>query len=222
MSDEGFHEIEPRGKQLVFLFMAATVVSVVIFLCGVMVGRGVPSPGRADDPEFAHDPSVDPTAVAHAAAAPLSRGAPVSMNEALTYDERLEAETPVAETLRAPVEAASNVPEPASEPIPADARRPSAPAAAEPPVAGATEPRLAEPPGNGYVVQVMAARTREEADRLARGLLAKGYPAFVTVSTADTSSRFRVRVGKYNSLREARSMAERLEKQEQFNIWITR
>ena len=41
MSDEGFHEIQLNGKQLVFLFMAATVVSVVIFLCGVMVGRGV-------------------------------------------------------------------------------------------------------------------------------------------------------------------------------------
>ena len=28
-------------KQLVFFFMAATVVSVVVFLCGVLVGRGV-------------------------------------------------------------------------------------------------------------------------------------------------------------------------------------
>jgi cell division septation protein DedD len=41
MGDEGFHEIQLNGKQLVFLFMAATVVSVVIFLSGVMVGRGV-------------------------------------------------------------------------------------------------------------------------------------------------------------------------------------
>ena len=39
--DEGFHEIQLNGKQLVFLFIAATVVSVVIFLCGVLVGRGV-------------------------------------------------------------------------------------------------------------------------------------------------------------------------------------
>ena len=36
--DDGFHEIQLNGKQLVFLFMAATVVSVVIFLCGVLVG----------------------------------------------------------------------------------------------------------------------------------------------------------------------------------------
>ena len=44
--DDGFHEIQLNGKQLVFLFMAATVVSVVIFLCGVLVGRGV----RAERP----------------------------------------------------------------------------------------------------------------------------------------------------------------------------
>ena len=39
-TDDGFHEIQLSGKQLVFLFMATTVVSVVIFLCGVLVGRG--------------------------------------------------------------------------------------------------------------------------------------------------------------------------------------
>jgi hypothetical protein len=41
MSDDGFREIQLSGKQLVFLFMATTVVSVAIFLCGVLVGRGV-------------------------------------------------------------------------------------------------------------------------------------------------------------------------------------
>lgn len=39
--DEGFHEIQLNGKQLVFLFMAASVVAGVIFLLGVFVGRGV-------------------------------------------------------------------------------------------------------------------------------------------------------------------------------------
>ena len=39
--DDGFHEIQLNGKQLVFLWMATTFVSIVIFLCGVLVGRGV-------------------------------------------------------------------------------------------------------------------------------------------------------------------------------------
>ena len=41
ITDDGFHEIQLSGKQLVFLFMMTTAVSVVIFLCGVLVGRGV-------------------------------------------------------------------------------------------------------------------------------------------------------------------------------------
>ena len=48
MSDEGVHEIQLNGKQLVFMFMAVTVVAVVIFLCGVMVGRGVRAPRAAE------------------------------------------------------------------------------------------------------------------------------------------------------------------------------
>ena len=45
--DDAFREIQLNGKQLVFLFMVATVVSVVIFLCGVFVGRGVQGRTRA-------------------------------------------------------------------------------------------------------------------------------------------------------------------------------
>ncbi|MGE3511099.1 MAG: SPOR domain-containing protein [Vicinamibacterales bacterium] len=56
--DDGFHEIQLNGKQLVFVFMATTVVLVVTFLCGVLVGRGV----RAQRPEVARveePPAVD-------------------------------------------------------------------------------------------------------------------------------------------------------------------
>jgi cell division protein FtsN len=223
MADEGFHEIELKGKQLVFLFMAATVVSVVIFLCGVMVGRGVRTPDAAVSPERAQDVTVDPTAVVQAAPtpAPAPEGAPVSTKEALTYDQRLEADSPIAETLRPAVEPASNVPEPPSEPLPAREPRTTAATPVEKPRAAA-EPQVAEPAGNGYVVQVMAARTRAEADRIARGLGSKGFPAFVTMAGGATPTPYRVRVGKYNNLREAESMAQRLKKEEQFNTWITR
>jgi len=54
--DDGFHEIQLSGKQLVFLFMATTLVAVVIFLCGVRVGRGVKGDGTADQSDGS-DPS---------------------------------------------------------------------------------------------------------------------------------------------------------------------
>src|SRR5215471_11952184 len=58
--DDGFHEIQLNGKQLVFLFMAATVVSVVIFLCGVLVGRGVRAERTlSGDAESAQSPIAD-------------------------------------------------------------------------------------------------------------------------------------------------------------------
>src|SRR5687768_9042008 len=76
--DDGFHEIQLSGKQLVFLFMATTVVSVVIFLCGIIVGRGVraeralgedipetplavaPSPAPTDTVADAGPPAAEP------------------------------------------------------------------------------------------------------------------------------------------------------------------
>jgi cell division septation protein DedD len=211
MADEGFHEIELKGKQLVFLFMAASVVSVVIFLLGVMVGRGVPPAAAAEETVLTEDASVDPTAVVDPAPTRQPEGAPVSTQEDLSYDDRLEADTPRPEALKPAVEATAHVPEPAVEPIPAE----------EPP-APPPNPKLDEPAGKGYVVQVMATRTRADAERLAQSLGAKGYPAFVTMSPAATPTPFRVRVGKYNNIREAQSVSTRLEKEEQFKPWVTR
>lgn len=239
MQDEAFHEIQLNGKQLVFLFMAATVVAVVIFLCGVMVGRGVPVQRAGDVTDVPIEAAIDPTAAAQAppaAAASTTAGAPIAAGETLTYPDRLAEPTPSVETLKTPVETAtatSSVPSPAperpSEPakqVAAPARQvaaaPAKPDAATPakPVAVATAP-LSEPEGSGFVVQVAAVRERSEADSMARRLSTKGYPAFVTTAPGGVQM-FRVRVGKFNDRREAESVAGRLEKEEQFKPWITR
>jgi cell division septation protein DedD len=208
MSDKGFHEIQLNGKQLVFLFMAATVVSVVIFLCGVMVGRGVVRAQEGTSLAVAAvDVPSDPTVVAQPApAAGSATDAPLSTQETLTYPDRLEQQEPPVETIR---ELPPPVPEPTAgvvtpvEPGPLSA------------------PDVAEPAGSGFVVQVAAVRERGEADTIARRLSTRGYPAFVT-SPAGAPHLFRVRVGKYPDRREAESIASRLEKEEQFKPWITR
>ena len=212
MSDEGFHEIQLNGKQLVFLFMAATVVSVVIFLCGVMVGRGVQVQQAnvlAASADLVADPTASPrdTAAAPAAAAP--EGAPLTSQETLTYTSRLEEAEPPVETL---TETTPSMPAPAPAEVP-ERETPARPAAASV-VPG-------EPAGPGFVVQVAAVTERGEADVIARRLSGKGYPAFVT-TPAGVSKVFRVRVGKFRDRREAESVAGRLEKEEQFKPWITR
>src|SRR5438067_2254659 len=105
MADEGLHEIQLNGKQLVFLFMASTVVAVVIFLCGVMVGRGVRAQRPAEAIEASVDAASDPTASATtspvpAAASSASSNGPVASSETLTYPERLEGQAPAEETLK--------------------------------------------------------------------------------------------------------------------------
>ena len=248
MSDDGFHEIQLDGKQLVFLFMAATVVAVVIFLCGVMVGRGVPIRAAApiDSPEQA---ALDPTASLQGVSVTQTiandDNAPVAAQETLTYPTLLEDPNPPFETL-APFDRAQGAePAPlvtaraaAPKPVFAPSPKPAAPVAAAPtpkPAAAAAKPAaaapkptaatpkpingaLAEPSGNGFVVQVAAVRQRAEADTIARRLSGKGYPAFVTIAGAN----FRVRVGKFNDRREAETVAGRLEREERFKPWITR
>lgn len=240
MSNEEFHEIQLNGKQLVFLFMAATVVAVVIFLCGVMVGRGVPTRAAApiNSPEQA---PLDPTAALGVPATQTlaTDNAPITALETLTYPTLLEDPNPPAETL-APASAPPPAPAPvvtpravvvnrAPKPVPvakpvttATATSPARPAAAKPAAVNPTPPAgttaLAEPRGNGFVVQVAAVRQRAEADTIARRLSSKGYPAFVTTAGAN----FRVRVGKFDDRREAERMAGRLEREEQFKPWITR
>ena len=214
MANEPLHEIQLNGKQLVFLFMSVTVVAVVIFLAGVMVGRGVRSPQTAIESAIV-DGLTDPTVNTPAAGSPASNSDPTQApEETLSYRERLEG--PAAqENLR-----------PASEPKPV----PAAPAPAPAPARAASKPTptpvpamaagLKEPAGAGFVVQVAATREQREATTIAQRLVSKGYPAFVTTTTS-TPVMFRVRVGKYKDRREAETVEARLERQEEFKPWVT-
>lgn len=217
-SDDAFHEIQLNGKQLVFLFMAVVVASVVIFLLGVLVGRGV----RAErGPVEALTQPAAP-ATEGIIAAPAARGTQLSAaKEELSYPNRLASNNPPAETLPTPRADAAD--EPAKAPASASAR------AEIPASSGETSPkrpgiqsREGGLAGNGFSIQVAALRQRAEADSVARGLSAKGYPAFVMNPDAGAPAVFRVRVGKFKDRREAESVAARLQKEEQFKPWIVR
>jgi DedD protein len=239
MSDEGLHEIQLNGKQLVFLFMTATVVAVVIFLCGVMVGRGVPA--QRGTPVLAADGS-DPTtsdeastvaSATEAAATPAasSSSASPSSKLGLTYPNRLEEPEPVAEEVPVGLPAhepfattaVARVPPPAPKPDAKPAPGKNAPAAvATSATAPAKEAADATPGGAGFVVQVAAVRQRGEADAIRGRLARKGYPAFIATAGTPGAPTYRVRVGKFPSRREADAMAAKLEREEQFKPWVTR
>jgi cell division septation protein DedD len=233
--DDGFHEIQLSGKQLVFLFMATTVVSIVIFLCGVLVGRGVQyarggvagAAGLASD---AVDGSDD-----DAAATPAS-GEPTPLN-GLSYPESLRAgdgaPAPVAAgaasdlgkatpSVAPPPTAAAAAPVPppavvASRDVPQDAPAPKAAPPAAPP---SSAPAPAE--DGGFTVQVTALKNKPEADAIAQRLQTRGYKAYVVAPAAGGQVIYKVRVGVNMQRQEADKVMRRLQNEEKFKPWITR
>jgi cell division septation protein DedD len=243
-AEDGFHEIQLSGKQLVFLFMATTVVSVVIFLCGVLVGRGVrvttmpadlatadvspdlgPSASRTT-PES----TLPPPAVSTPASTPSASASATAPAEELSYAERLLRDTPPEENLKqapaTPAKPAPPAPAPApapavQEPVATKAPAPRPPAPA--PASAAAASTASDPSGPGFAVQVAISKDRREADTLAKELIGKGYPAFVMdPAKGAPAGIYRVRVGKYKNRKDAEEIAARLKTNEQFAPWIAR
>jgi len=247
MAEDRFHEIQLSSKQLVFLFMAAAVVAAVIFLSGVMVGRGVravkePLEGagalsaQAAEPPAGGGTRVSPPGEVPSAP-PSARTQPAG--DELSYYSRLEAagspkETlkaapPTPETpgpdLKAKPAAAPPPPRPSTQPArPSDSAVTSPPpkTVATPPAGAAvadTE-RPAGQAGGVFSVQVGALRNRAGADAIVKSLAAKGYDAYV-VGPQGSSSLYRVRVGRFKDRRDAEDLMRRLEK-ENYKPLITR
>jgi cell division septation protein DedD len=198
MSDEGFHEIQLNGKQLVFLFMAATVVSVVIFLCGVMVGRGVP-----DRSALAANESAGATPE------------PAPDND--YFDDLVNGQK---DTRVGTAKGRASV-APPKQREPAPAAKPPVSAAAKPAAAPAAVVERTSS-SSGYAVQLAAVRERSEADAIARRLVSKGYQAYVLVPQPGKPPVYRVQVGRFKNRSEADKIASRLRKNEQFKPWVTR
>jgi len=201
--------------------MAATVVSVVIFLCGVLVGRGVRAT-RGTDVESAELSAAEPApqqaaspgTPTPAGSDPTTASAPQAVDD-LSYFNRLEGKKPAPEQLKSerPADA------------PPSGKAAAAQRAAAPPPAAKEANRAAatgEPQGTGYAVQIAALNVRSEADAIAKRLTAKGYAAYVLSPATGTPQIYRVRIGKFGSRREAETMATKLEKEEQFKPWVTR
>jgi cell division septation protein DedD len=211
--DEGFHEIQLNGKQLVFLFMAATVVSVVIFLCGVLVGRGVKAQlvGSGDNTpattiaETTPTPTQPPTPAPAPAAGsdPTTAPPPPPASDELSYYNRLEKQGTPPEQLksgsaadRAGAHAAAArpvAPPPVKESAPAKAPAKELVAAKEP--APAKEP----PPAKGPAPVKESAPAQSSA-----------AAAATTASSEPAGQGFAVQIAALNVRSEADAIAKRL------------
>ena len=192
--------------------MAATVVSVVIFLCGVLVGRGVRAERATQSAEnttatIEPAPQAVPAEKPPAGSDPTTAAPPPTVDD-LSYFNRLEKQTQPAEQLKA------DPPKQAAQAAPVkDTPPPPAPREVAPPPA---------PAGDGYVIQVAAMPEHGVADAMAKRLTTKGYSAFVMTADGARPTMYRVRIGRFKTRREAESVAAKLQKEEQFKPWVTK
>jgi cell division septation protein DedD len=222
-ADDGVREIQLSGKQLVFVFMATTVVAVVIFLCGVMVGLGV-RPERSEAASLGGDQA---TPAQGGEPAPTSAPAP----PAGTDDLKLTAASDLTRAEPAPVQERATAPAVAS---PAPSRSPSPVPSASPSPSAPPSPRSTPAPApsvaagaevqpGDYTVQVAGLRERSAAEAMVKRLMGKGYAAFIVDPVVGAPAPvYRVRVGRYPSRAEAEDVARRLEREERFKPFVTR
>jgi cell division septation protein DedD len=225
--DDGFHEIHLSGKQLFALFMATVVVSVVIFLIGVFVGRNVRTQQalaaeRLNDsaaalaPAPVRQPAPAPAASESALEAAEPPTPPAETDE-LSYKRRLEGPSS-SESLKTPAAAPAAPPVPRPAPAQATQTRAAAPAPAPQADAAGT---IGTPRPGTWVIQIHVLRDRTAANGIVRRLSGKGYPAFLVAAGPPTGS-YKIQVGRYRDRNEAQKVIDRLKKEEQFNPWITR
>jgi DedD protein len=229
MSDQNFHEIQLSGKQLVFLFISAVGVAVVIFLLGVSVGRGVREVALAGAGVDTGAPGDTVVATNPPPATPAP--GELSYHDTLQGQGRAGRGTPPAAPPEPPPQqqppaATAQTPPPASPATPQTNPAPPQTNPAPPPQQSAAPPPKTPPPApadkpadtaskaapkpsaNGrWDVQVMALRSKEGADKLASDLKSKGYPAFVA---NPARGLYRVRVGPFAKRAEAEQIAARL------------
>ncbi|MBA3640145.1 MAG: SPOR domain-containing protein [Acidobacteria bacterium] len=205
-TDDGFHEIQLSRKQLVFLFMVSSVALILVFLFGVLVGRGTtfkePEVSIASDQsaEIQSTPPEDPKPIPAEDPAGAPPAGPLSYPTVLT-DKTSDVPAAPKPTVEPPAAA------PADEPK-APAVKPDAPVA-RPADTGLNVPTSGKP--GQWVIQVAALKTRRAAAESVQRLIGKGYDAYLE----DTAKGlYRVRIGKFKDRDDALRVARRLEKEE--------
>ena len=226
MADQGYHEIQLSGKQLVFLFMCAVVLTVVVFLFGVSVGRGanVSSVQAATPP-----PATTDTVVPADTPPPPTQTSPkeLSYADVLAGGDSSKAAPPAPAAEPPPVATTEPAPAPKAEPAPAKTEPvPPAPQKQAPlqaaPAPAAKTPAKTAPALNGFYVQVGAFAGIEVASQQVTKLQAKGYPAYVFTEPEGTPGpRYKVRVGPYSARPQAEETRRNLVK-EGYNPFIQR
>ena len=238
--DSDHYDVQFTTRQLVLLFGLLIVIVVGVFVGGIVIGRGmVPGAAEAMTARRASPAPVPPPS--EAAAVPEApkedalrlpiRSEPAPASPAVSRTASRTASPAPAPERSAPVR-----PDPSPAPAARPATRPAARTASTSPEQlanrslAAARPRAANNPAPAgasdrpkpaatgkFTIQVAAFRERAAAERMLQQLAARGIEGYLEGTPAGI---FRVRVGRFESREEARTLAARLES-EQFATLVT-
>ncbi len=212
--DGAYYEVQLNNKQLVFFFMAALAIAVVVFLCGVMVGRGVRDATLA----VAQN---DITAGTLPKATSTPRATTVAARPALDYTPRLESdEVPKRLEPMRSTSPENTAGQPPREAAPAPrASVPATPAQTAPPPPAPRRASTLGADSGAFTIQVVALKTEDAAQSLLSRLRGKNYRAYLEAGS--DAGLHRVRVGRFATRAEAETVAAKLRDEEKFRPYIT-
>jgi FtsZ-interacting cell division protein ZipA len=243
--EKSYYEIQLDNKQLILVFLAAVTVCVLIFVLGVMIGKGqketeIAAAARTEKNVAVAEPD------ANTPSQPLSDTASETRSEKKTAEKETrkkpqpssekEAEaatpTPVSnkkqyayEDLdrKEPDEKKPAVEEkkpPVQEKKQAEAA-PVAEPVSDKPETTDTEDNVPKPSGGAqYTVQIMATSSRPKAEQQITTLKSKGYKPFLDESKNGDASVFKVRVGRFADTQDAKAMAAKIKKDLGLETWV--
>ncbi len=236
--EAGYYEIQLNNKQLVFFFMAAVATSVVIFLCGVMVGRGVRDATlAAGGNSIMSKPQVGKSG--QSGRSMKTTVPPADVRRELDFPKRLEAETVDAE-LQTPASnpeqlvasvrksrktrkttepnAKAGSTSEVSQEASAKPKK-SLPKSTPPKRAASADPGVIGGERGAFTIQVVALKTEESAASLVKRLKDASYRAYL--EPGGSAGLYRVRVGRFGSRGEAEQVAAQLRDVQKFKPYIT-
>jgi cell division protein FtsN len=197
---------------------AVTVIIVLVFALGIVVGRKWPH--HADPAHTVAEPTKKPAPVARRSGL-VEPGPERPPQEKLTFYQTLTAPmsvTPPPTKVSLPAKGEAAKPRPETERTPGDraagdvtpARAPK-PGKPSIPADRASARPAAEVRTGDWAVQVGAFKDRDQAESVRKPLAAAGYDAYLATVTADDGqTRYKVRLGSFKTRDEAARMADRV------------
>ncbi|HSP06988.1 MAG TPA: SPOR domain-containing protein [Acidobacteriota bacterium] len=239
--EKSYYEIQLDNKQLILVFLAGVTVCVLVFILGVMVGKGkkeaeMVSASRNEitpvkpQPDLSQPQEIQPAA--EQAKTPADQGThknkkgepagqqqvaatQPSKGDGMVYDDldKTDKEAPLTPK-----------PQPAApaKQTTADALKDVASKTQEPPAETAPpDNNASKNGGTRYTVQVMATGSKEKAEQQLNYLKSKGYTAFMSEETTGSGSNvYKVRVGKFADSESAKKIATRLKEELKLETWV--